>query len=153
MSPYLLPERVPSTPPSNSLGPAQPAAGALDNLIHQKARIFSRKLDILAAEIWWRFHVACQNLASLEDDRTRVGEMLKALDHAALYHLREHREKEGLYRRMFEIETEKRSQKVECWRDVVMVMRDFLYIWEAHEHARSRAIFLQHVGPRPQGYV
>ena len=34
------------------------------------------------------------------------------------------------------------------WRDVVLVMRDFLETWEAHEQAKNRSIFLQHAGSR-----
>jgi hypothetical protein len=32
-------------------------------------------------------------------------------------------------------------------------MRDFLEVWEAHEQSRNRAQFLQHVGPRTEGYL
>jgi len=120
--------------------------GSLEQLVQQKSRILSRKLDILGAEIAWRLHIAARNLHSLREDKERLGEMLRRLDHAALYHLREHQEKGPLYRTLFALETETRAQHTECWRDVAMVMRDFLYAWEAHEQARSRAIFIDHVG-------
>ena len=42
------------------------------------------------------------------------------------------------------LEKERRTEDVECWRDVVMVMRDFLVVWEAHEQAKTKAIFLEH---------
>ena len=79
--------------------------------------------------------------------RQRVGqikfEMLEKLDRTARYHLRDHREKEPFYKQMFELEKEKRDQDVTCWNDVVMVMRDFLTTWEAHEQARARARLLE----------
>ncbi len=123
-----------------------PGDASLDDLVRQKSRILSRKLDILGAEIAWRLHIGACNLHSLQEDKQRLGEMLSRLDHAALYHLRQHQEKGPLYRTLFALETETRAQHVECWRDVAMVMRDFLYAWEAHEQARSRAIFIDHVG-------
>ncbi len=60
--------------------------------------------------------------------------------------MREHQDKGIFYRKLFDFQTEARSEQVECWRDVVMVMRDFLYAWDAHEQARARAMFIQNVG-------
>jgi len=122
------------------------ADSSLEQLIHQKSSILNRKLEILAAEIWWRLHLTSRNLSSLEDDTARLTDMLNQLEVAANYHLREHQDKGVLYRKLFDLQTEKRSQQVECWRDVVLVMRDFLTVWEGHEQAKARAIFLEHVG-------
>jgi len=126
------------------------AKNALDDVIHSKSKILSKKLEILSAEIWWRLDITSKNLNQLADDKTQLQEMITKLDRSANYHLREHREKGVLYRKIFDIEEEKRSQQVECWRDVVMVMRDFLEIWENHEQSESRAIFLHNVGTGTQ---
>jgi hypothetical protein len=126
--------------------PAGASDDSLDDLIHQKSAILGRKLDILAAEIWWRLHISARNLAALADDKALLQDMLNRLDLAANYHRREHQEKGILYRKLFDLETEQRTERVECWRDVVMVMRDFLEVWEAHEQARARAMFIQNVG-------
>lgn len=123
-----------------------PADSSLEQLIHQKSGILNRKLEILAAEIWWRLHLTSRNLSSLEDDTARLTDMLNQLDVAANYQVREHQDKGVFYRKLFDLQTEKRSQQVECWRDVVTVMRDFLTFWEGHEQAKARAIFLEHVG-------
>ena len=141
---YLM--RPVSTGPETAVVDDGVADPGLEALIQQKSRILARKLDILAAEIWWRLHIGARNLHSLQEDKQRLDQMLNRLDHAALYHLREHQEKGPLYRTLFALETETRAQHIECWRDVAMVMRDFLYAWEAHEQARSRAIFIDHVG-------
>ena len=74
-----------------------PADSSLEQLIHQKSGILNRKLEILAAEIWWRLHLTSRNLASLEDDTARLTDMLSRLDVAANYHLREHQDKGVLY--------------------------------------------------------
>jgi len=120
--------------------------GALEQIIGQKSKIQARKLEILAAELRWRLHLAAQNLHTLDRDQSTVHDLLNQLTIAANYRLRDHQEKAPLYRRVFEIETEKCAQHVECWRDVANVMRDFLVTWEAHEQARSRAMFLNDVG-------
>jgi hypothetical protein len=119
---------------------------SLEELIHQKSRILGKKLDILAAEIWWRLNIAARNLASINQDKALIEEMIGRLHLAALYHLREHQDKGIFYRKLFDFQTEARSEQVECWRDVVMIMRDFLMTWEAHEQAKARAIFIQNVG-------
>jgi len=133
--------------------PADAAADSLDDLIHQKSAILGRKLDILAAEIWWRLQLSAQNLAALNDDKARLQEMLHRLHVAATYHLREHQDKGIVYRRLFDLDTEQRTERIECWRDMVMVMRDFLEVWEAHEQARAKAIFIQHVGTGIEGHL
>ena len=121
---------------------------ALEEIINSPSRILNKKLEILSAEIWWRLHLASKNLSDLDANKSNLQEMLNKLDRSAIYHLREHQEKGIFYRKLFDIETEKRSQQVECWRDVVMVMKDFLFFWEAHEKAQSRAVFINHAGPR-----
>ncbi len=119
---------------------------ALESLIHRKSGILNRKLEILAAEIWWRLHIATKNVQNLDEEHERIGGMLQRLDRAANYQLREHQEKGVLYRAWLDTETQQRSEEVECWRDVVHVMRDFLYTWDAHQQAQSKAMFLDHVG-------
>ena len=121
--------------------------GALEEMINSTSRILNKKLEILSAEIWWRLHLASKNMSDLDADKSCVQYMLNKLDRAAIYHLREHQEKGIFYRKLFDIETEKRSEQVECWRDVIMVMKDFLFVWEAHEKAQSRAVFINHAGP------
>jgi hypothetical protein len=60
--------------------------------------------------------------------------------------MREHQEKRALYELLFKAKQEERLQDVECWRDIVLVMRDFLNTWDAHEQMQARAIFLDHAG-------
>lgn len=137
-------------------GPREPGASRraeapLEDLIHHKSKILSRKLDILSAEIWWRLYLSSRNLAAMDDDTARILTMLEALDRAARYHLREHQEKSGFYRKLLDLETERRTERVECWRDIVTVMRDFLAVWEAHEQTRARALFLDNVGRTTEG--
>ena len=138
---------VPATANAASSGETD---SALEDLLHHKSHLQARKLEILASELFWRLRVAAENVRSLEEDSSAVQQMLNQLTIAANYGLREHQEKAPLYRRRFEIETEHRAQKVECWRDMANVMRDFLTTWEAHEQARARAIFLNDVGTGTQ---
>ena len=48
------------------------------------------------------------------------------------------------------LESQRRDEDVQCWRDIVMVMRDFLVAWEAHEQAKNRSIFINHAGAGSQ---
>lgn len=122
----------------------------LEQLIHGKSEILGKKLDILASEINWRLYLASGNLKRLEDDHEKLTDMLQRLDRDARYQLRDHQEKAPLYRQLFAVQGEKRSQQIECWRDVVQVMRDFLAAWEAHAQAKNRAAFINDVGTRPE---
>ena len=120
---------------------------ALDQLLGGKSRILRTKLDVLALEMSERFRIWDRNLERIDRDKERVTEIAERISRLANYHLRDHREKSELYEELANLETERRSQDVECWRDIVMVMRDFLGVWEAHEQAKARAIFLDYAGP------
>jgi hypothetical protein len=126
---------------------------ALDELIHGKSRILSKKLEILASEMFWRLHIAGRNIRHLAHDESAARSMLNRIDLSARYGLRDHQEKNVFYRKLFDIETERRIQHTECWRDVVAVMRDFLTVWDGRQQAKSRAMLLENVGTRPQGYL
>ena len=119
---------------------------ALDNLLGLKSRILSTKLEVLALEMRERLGIWERNLERIDHDKENGKEIMQRVSRLANYHLRDHREKSELYEELANLETERRSQDVECWRDIVMVMRDFLAVWEAHEQAKARAIFLDHAG-------
>lgn len=122
------------------------ADGLVDTLLHQKSHIFAKKLDVLAAAMLVRTSLMRENLFLIEAQRARLEDMLLTLDRHARYHMREQREKTVVYQALFALDAERRSQAVECWRDVVLVIRDFLEVWEAHQQSQARARFLEHVG-------
>lgn len=119
---------------------------ALDQLFHSKGRILKTKLEVLAAEVLQRLSIRDVNVARIGHDQALLSEITQALSRQANYGQRQHKEKTPIYEKGLDLERERRAQDADCWRDIVMVMRDFLNIWEAHEQARSRAIFLNHVG-------
>jgi len=131
---------------ANPSSPTEQQDHFLDDLLHLKSKVLGTKLEVLAFELLWRFGIRVKNLERLDEDQALVQTMLQKLDRAALYHSREHREKGTLYQTFFSLQEQKRQQETECWRDVVMVMRDFLYVWEIHEQMQARAIFLENVG-------
>jgi hypothetical protein len=119
---------------------------ALDQLLGVKSRILRTKLEVLSFEMGERLRLWNRNLGRIDADKERLTGVMERISRLAEYHFRDHREKSELYEELFNLETERRSQDVECWRDVVMVMKDFLAVWEAHEQAKARAIFLDHAG-------
>jgi len=136
-----------------SFTPPEPEAedSFLEALLHSKSKILSTKLEVLAGEILWRFQIREQNRIRLDEEQSSLQNMLLTLDRACNYLSRQHREKAPLYNAFFNIEQQKRQEQTECWRDVAMVMRDFLEVWDAHEQTKSRAIFLENVGRSIEG--
>ena len=122
----------------------------LDHLLHSKSRILRSKLEVLATEIQARLAIWDRNLTRINDDKSTAEGLLSRLAHLTRYHLSDPREQTRLQEAAFHLESQRRAEDVESWRDVVNVMRDFLEVWEAHEQARTRAIFLNHVGPTTQ---
>jgi len=43
---------------------------------------------------------------------------------------------------LFEVQKEIRKERVEGWRDLTNVMRDFLEVWQAYQEARTTSIFI-----------
>jgi hypothetical protein len=121
---------------------------ALDDLIGQKTRILNTKLEVLVLEIVERLRLRSHNIERLNADRYGATLMLSKLSAQANYHLRDHGDKRVFYEVIFNLERERREQDVECWRDIVEVMRDLLAVWEAHEQAKAKAMFLQYAGSR-----
>ncbi len=118
----------------------------LEDLIHRKTRILASKLEVLAVVMQVRLDVFDCNLKTISEDRERVQGMLEQLDRQARYHFREHRDKGVLYQSLFRLSEERRSQAVECWRDIFMALKEFLLAKEAHDQSQARAIFIQNVG-------
>ena len=122
------------------------ANAPLDNLLHSKSRILRSKLEVLASEIYARLNMWDRNLARIDTDKANVEELLDQFTRLARYHLRDPKDITRLHDSNLRLEAQRRDEDVQCWRDVVMVMRDFLETWEAHEQAKNRSIFINHVG-------
>ena len=121
------------------------AADTLNELFEVERRIVRTKLEVLAAEMHGRLVVHANNLSRVDRDKEFTLETFARLDVAARYHLREQSDKNTFYRTLFSLEQERRSQDVECWRDLVMVMRDFLIMFETHERAQAKVRMLSDV--------
>jgi DNA-binding protein H-NS len=117
----------------------------LDDLIHSNTRILRTKVEMIAAAAQERLKIRRDNIARIADDREKLAEMMHKISIAANYHLRDHKEKDRLYQRAFDLAREHRDQDTECWRDIVLVLRDFLNFWDEYERAKARGEFLQNV--------
>jgi hypothetical protein len=122
------------------------AAEPLDSLLYSKSRILRSKLEVLASEIYARLTLWDRNLIRISSDKENVEKLLDQFTRLARYHLRDPRDVTRLQDSTLRLEAQRRDEDVQCWRDVVMVMRDFLEVWEAHEQAKNRSIFINHVG-------
>jgi hypothetical protein len=131
---------------NETIRPAGGHSQALDDLLHSKSRILRTKLEVLASEIHTRLNMWDRNLDRIDTDKQTVDELLGQCTRLARYHLRQQQDVSRLQESVLRLESQRREEDVQCWRDVVMVMRDFLEIWEAHEQARNRSIFINHVG-------
>ena len=123
------------------------ASTPLDHLLHGKSRLLRSKLEVLAAEIHTRLALWDRNLTRIDGEKSNVSNLLERSSRLARYHLRDQHDVGQLRDSAAQLESQRRDQDVQCWRDVVLVMRDFLDVWEAHEQAKNRSIFINHAGP------
>ena len=139
--------RIPGADYSVS-GSTVPAGGAdktLDDLIHGNTRILRTKMQAVAAAVQERLKIRQDNIARIADDHENLTEIVQKISVAANYNLRDHKEKDRLYQRAFDLARERRDQDTTCWRDVVLVLRDFLTFWDEYERAKARGAFLENV--------
>jgi hypothetical protein len=128
----------------------QPDSFALDHLLHSKSRILRTKLEVFASEIQARFAMWDRNLDRIGSEKEQVEALLNHSTRLVRYHLREPNDVTRLRESSLQLDAQRREEDIHCWRDVVMVMRDFLDTWEAHEQAKSRSIFINHAGTRTE---
>lgn len=121
------------------------ADNTMDDLIHVNTRILRAKLETVAAAVQERLKIRKDNIARIAEDREKISEISQQISVAANYHLRDHKEKDRLYQRVFELTRERRDQDTQCWKDVVLVLRDFLGFWDEYERAKARGAFLENV--------
>jgi hypothetical protein len=123
---------------------------ALDNLLQSKPRILRTKLEVLASEIQARFAMWDRNLERIDGDKGKVESLVNESARLARYHLREPNEATRLRESSLQLDSQQRQEDIQCWRDTVQVMRDFLNAWEVHEQAKARSNFINHAGDRTQ---
>jgi hypothetical protein len=125
-------------------------AGALDHVLHSKSRILRTKLEVLASEIRARFAMWDLNLDRIGNEKENVEALLDQSARLTRHHLREPNEVTRLRESSLNLDAQQRQEDIQCWRDVVLVMRDFLDTWESHKQAKNRSIFLNHAGSRTE---
>jgi len=130
----LIPPRLTTYNPSSE--------DAVNALLDRKNCILQTKLDVITWEIRSRLQIRHDNLERLYRSREEVEERLRQLSVDIRYRARDHGDKRVFYEALIKLDAERRSSEVECWRDLVDVLRDFLTVWEAHQQAQARALFL-----------
>ena len=144
--------------PSSSNYSGNHTDSSIDQLLRQKSWILKTKLEVWAYEIVERLRLRALNLRLIDEGKTKLSEALQQIPIELTFRAlglplvpvdvleRGPEDRRSLYQRMFDLEKEEREQEVECWRDIVDVLRDLLVVWEAHEQAKAKAIFLKYAG-------
>ena len=114
---------------------------AFTKLIQGRIRIVHSKLEVMAAEINERLRIRKEILHRVDSDKNVVHKLMRQM----AYRGAEQRDELGLHGKILDLQEEERKEDVESWRDIVMVMRDFLLVWEEYEKAKNRGSFLSHV--------
>lgn len=108
---------------------------SFDEFIHRKGKILRTTLEILASEIVERLRLRKVNFERIYADELALYEMIRRIN----YRAHDISDRSTLYQQLFEFKKERREQDVECWKDLVLVVRDFLVAFEAHENATAKA--------------
>lgn len=118
---------------------------SIDALVGNRSRILETKLAVFAAEIVERINIRQTNLESLLTDELHISNSILSLP----YHLQSSYQ---INEPLLQLSQQRRSENIECWRDVVAVMREFLATWEALQQSQARALFLHSAALPIQSY-
>jgi len=129
------------------------AGDSIDELLQGKTDVLHTRLNVLAAAIGERLRLRQENFYQLLQDECRTDNLLHGISVQTGYNFDDGNQKAGLYQQLFDLEKQRRGEDTNCWRDVVMVLRDFLETWEAVQHAKSRTRLLNQNGSEDPGRV
>lgn len=137
---YILPSRQYAPDPDTQTGMS------VDELIGHRKDILATKLDVLTAQMHERLDLRTKHTGSLDYDECRLGTAMRMVYvQSGRYIQGADRRMTGLQKQGFDLEEQRRKQDVECWRDVAMITRDFLGVWEAYEKAKAKAELMRDV--------
>jgi hypothetical protein len=109
----------------------------IQKLLSQRTQILGTKLEVVAGQIVERIRLRKANLEALVAEEVEVDTELMRFE-TNLYARANSHLVSTFQNRRFDIGREKRLQDVECWRDLVHVIREFLQIWEDLQQSRVR---------------
>ena len=139
---YIMPCRQDSSLSSLDAGDGL----SVDQLIGQRRDILATKLDVLTAQLHERLDLWTKHTDSLDYDDCRLGTAIHTLYvQSGRYIQGADRRMTGLQKQGFDITEQRREQDVECWRDVAMLTRDLLGVWEAYQKAKAKAELIRDV--------
>ena len=109
------------------------------DLLTQRSQILQTKLGVLSVQVLERLKLRSANLAAILDEEQELANRIlnrEALDVNSP-------SLDGLRQQKHFILQEKRSQDVDCWRDLSHTLRDLLSTWEDLEQSKIRDKLLQ----------
>ena len=137
---YILPAREYAPDPGTQTGMS------VDDLIGRRTDILATKLDVLTTQMHERLNLRTRHTHSLDYDECSLGTAMNLVYvQSGRYIQGADRRITGLQKQGFDIHEQRRKQDVECWRDVAMLTRDFLGVWEAYQKAKAKAELMRDV--------
>lgn len=114
--------------------PPEQSTDPISELFSQRSKILQTKLGILSAQVIERLTIRANNLNSLIEEESELSNRILNREHrdASSHNL------DNLRQQKHFILQEKRSQDVECWRDLSHTLRDLLRTWEELEQSKVR---------------
>lgn len=146
-----LSEYVSSTGPFSSFAAQSDVDVSIDEFLGTRRTILGKKLEVFVAEIAARLALRSQKIDKVCSEREKVEGLIEFIHKKIPYNPALTQQGTMLHQQVFRLEEELRREETDCWRDLVMIMRDLLFAWEGYESARARGRFLNagRAGERP----
>ena len=111
-----------------------------------RSEILQTRLSVSAVQIIERLKIRAKNLDKLLDEEIEIDNRLIPIESQSGNSRSDFMGLENLLLgKRFDISQERRKQDVECWRDLVNVMRDFLKTWEDLSGLEAKQRFMNSI--------
>lgn len=122
---------------------------ALEAILSGRSEILQTRLSVAAVQIVERLRIHSHNLERILEEELKVGSQLIPFEKKYLGQAPDMMGLENLLLgKQSELSKERRQQDVECWRDLIQVMRDLMGAWEGWSGQQAKQRFLNSI-PKP----
>lgn len=117
----------------------------LEDFVNHRTKILEEKLGVLIFEIKRGLKLKDDAQLSLDNEKSRIEDKIHELSAKSNYDFNKLKEKDSLQEKIFGLNKEKREREIEHWKSNIILMRNFLEVWDEYGQARAKGRVLKDV--------
>jgi hypothetical protein len=123
---------------------------SIDSLLGARASVNKIKASLWAGAIRERINILNRSLEQLTEEELIIDNRILQFEGRSYFPLQSY---ENLQNALRNLQSRRISEEKECWKDIIVVLRDFLGAFEAHSQSKARGEFLNVQRRTTQNYM